>query len=566
MPTLIDGIAASENIDSSGEIISVAGMDISSLDKTGNFNWEHKKDQPNQIVGKILKAKKIFKAEDCDNERERYFWNKCKVPYVYVMGELFDEYTDSGKHVAGLFKYDADKKGINEHNVVGFSIEGAKLDKKGMTITRSIARKCTITEAPCNKAAIAEAMPEKPKKTEDLADFFKSESSFKTVPYVEIELFKSDLFADVKKAEDPHHHANKLGITPMNKPAAPAAPAPMDKSAVGIKKPAAPAAQAKAPAKTFGQTPFRDPGHTMGRTSSGKDVMSHQRIHEYRGFSTKDHEEAAKMHFEHSQGAKDPKTGAHHLDRMKLHLQAAQTSARKDDRLKVGMEAKRKKLMQKAMNPPAQKPAPGAEQKMEKAMTAGSGMTAPSECEGGAALAKESLEKTYASDAQRRWAHTPKGTKALGGKAAVKEWDEKSKGKKLPERVSKSEQWLARAEEEYAKWEKKEQFQAFMKKRMPHLTKGEIDAFGKTMLLKKTVEAEKSLRKFSDIMMANEDKIPGGLADKKSPKDFDAQSLAEGVKVEMEHTSDPKVAREIAMDHLTEDKEYYKKLKTVEKK
>lgn len=528
MPTLIDGIAASENIDSSGEIISIEGMDISSLDKTGNFNWEHKKDQPNQIVGKILKAKKIFKEEDCSNERERYFWNKCKVPFVYVMGELFDEYTDSSKHVAGLFKYDADKKGVNEHNVVGFSIEGAKLEKKGMTITRSIARKCTITEAPCNKAAIAEQMPEKPAKKDDLAeglaDFFKSEDSFKTTPYVEIELFKNE--TPIFKQEDPHHHANKLGITPMNKPAA---PAPMDKSAVGIKKPDA-AATPKAPSKNVMATPFRDPGHVMGRTSSGKDILSHQRIHEYRGFSTKDHEEAAKMHYEHSQGAKDHKTGAHHLDRMKLHLQAAHTSARKDDRLKVGMAAKRKKLMEKAMNPPAQKPAtpPGQEgQGMEKSLEAGMGNCAPGSLTQGAALQSESLE-----------------------------------GKKKKKR----EQLLLRAEEEYAKWEKREQFQAFMKKRMPNLTKGEIDALGKTMLLKKSVEAEKSLRKFSDAMMASEDRLPGGVADNKSPKDFDAEQLAVGTKHEMEHTKDSKIAREIAMDHLAEDKDYYKKLKAVEKK
>lgn len=565
MPTLIDGIAASENIDSSGEIISIEGMDISSLDKTGNFNWEHKKDQPNQIVGKILKAKKIFKEEDCGSDRERYYWNKCKVPFVYVMGELFDEYTDSSKHVAGLFKYDADKKGINEHNVVGFSIEGAKLEKKGMTITRSIARKCTITEAPCNKAAIAEQIPEKPKKQDDLADFFKSEGDFKTQPYVEIEIFKSEQPV-LRKQEDPHFHANKLGITPMKKDMAPSSPAGiMEKNAVGIKKPGAPATP-KAPTKNVMATPFRDPGHVMGRTSSGKDVLSHQRIHEYRGFSTKDHEEAAKMHYEHSQNAKDHKTGAHHLDRMRLHLQAAQTSARKDDRLKTGLAEKRKKLMNKAMNPPAQKQAQPGQQEMEKSLEAGFGNVAPSSLSQGAALAKENLKKTYASDAQRRWAHTAAGTKALGGKAAVKEWDEKSKGKKLPEKVGKSEQWLARAEEEYAKWEKREQFQAFMKKRMPHLTKGEIDAIGKTMLLKKSVEAEKSLKKFSDIMMANEDKLPGGLADKKKPKDFDQEQLSAGVKVEMEHTNDPKIAREIAMDHLTEDKDYYKKLKTVEKK
>ena len=52
---------------------------------------------------------------------------------------------------------------------------------------------------------------------------------------------------------------------------------------------------------------------------------------------------------------------------------------------------------------------------------------------------ESALLKPYSSDAQRRWAHTEKGTKALGGKAHVHEWDEATKGKKLPEHVAKSE-------------------------------------------------------------------------------------------------------------------------------
>lgn len=43
----------------------------------------------------------------------------------------------------------------------------------------------------------------------------------------------------------------------------------------------------------------------------------------------------------------------------------------------------------------------------------------------------------YKSKAQRRWAHTPAGTKALGGKKKVAEWDRATKGKKLPTRVKK---------------------------------------------------------------------------------------------------------------------------------
>jgi hypothetical protein len=62
----------------------------------------------------------------------------------------------------------------------------------------------------------------------------------------------------------------------------------------------------------------------------------------------------------------------------------------------------------------------------------------------------------------------------------------------------------------------------------------------------------------------HKDKIPGGLADKKQPKDFDPKQLAKGKKVEMEHTDDPKKALEISMDHLTEDPRYYDKLEKME--
>ena len=41
--------------------------------------------------------------------------------------------------------------------------------------------------------------------------------------------------------------------------------------------------------------------------------------------------------------------------------------------------------------------------------------------------------------------------------------------------------------------------------------------------------------------------------------------LRRGIQVEMEHTKDPQVAREIALDHLGEDLDYYKKLSKIEK-
>lgn len=43
----------------------------------------------------------------------------------------------------------------------------------------------------------------------------------------------------------------------------------------------------------------------------------------------------------------------------------------------------------------------------------------------------------YVSERQRRWAHTPAGTKALGGKKAVEEWDKATRDRKLPKYVKK---------------------------------------------------------------------------------------------------------------------------------
>jgi len=43
----------------------------------------------------------------------------------------------------------------------------------------------------------------------------------------------------------------------------------------------------------------------------------------------------------------------------------------------------------------------------------------------------------FKSKAQNAWAHTPAGTKALGGKKAVKEWESATDYSKLPERKTK---------------------------------------------------------------------------------------------------------------------------------
>ena len=78
------------------------------------------------------------------------------------------------------------------------------------------------------------------------------------------------------------------------------------------------------------------------------------------------------------------------------------------------------------------------------------------------------------------------------------------------------------------------------------------------------------------VEKSEKNQIKGGLADHLSVKDIAdkhkvdvskiKEQLTKGVKVEMEHTDDPKKAVEIALDHLVESPIYYDELEKMESK
>lgn len=65
---------------------------------------------------------------------------------------------------------------------------------------------------------------------------------------------------------------------------------------------------------------------------------------------------------------------------------------------------------------------------------------------------------------------------------------------------------------------------------------------------------------FNKLTM-KEGHLPGGKGEKLNPADVDPKELEMGMKHELEHTSDPDIAKEIALDHLAEDPHYYSRLK-----
>ena len=452
MAFLIDGILASEHLDSSGESLSVAGCDLSSIHRgEGIVNFEHKSESPLQCLGKIISAKKIFSEKDCENDREKYYWDKCRCPYIYILCELFD--SEVGNHVASMFKYSADHP--NTGNVLGFSIEGSKLKKEGMNIVGSIARKATLTAAPCNKSCIAEMVPGKEEKSED--SIFKSEPSFV------IEL--------VERSKQKYRE--NFQIEALSKAEVPGSNI----------KPAHPAAS---PSKTVKGAPGWN--HTGGGNFHHPEHGIVSVIKQGNEFHVKHKGALAGVGGKKGTFGSSKEAGGHAGDYMRSLSQGKTLSPQMHERPSPGMaksiatrlgmggiaglpqESTDKKNKRGLFNPDVDKISSKgmmvggvgmarSEKKgnLKKAMTAGSGMAAPGNLTGGAALGKESLDKKM-----------------------------------------KKSQWLARAEEAYKAWEKRETFENFMAKHMPLLTKGEISAIGATLALRKSLRAESKLKKMVD--------------------------------------------------------------------
>jgi hypothetical protein len=83
--------------------------------------------------------------------------------------------------------------------------------------------------------------------------------------------------------------------------------------------------------------------------------------------------------------------------------------------------------------------------------------------------------------------------------------------------------------------------------------------------LEMIADIDRVLRDQETKALRKADLIPGGEGDKKKPSDFDAAAVDAGTDVEMEHTNNRAIAREIALDHLAEDPKYYEKLKAIHK-
>jgi len=358
MGLIISGIAACETIDSSGEILKIDGLDISSLERDGVFNWEHESKTASSIVGKILKAKKIFSDQDCVNESQKKYWKALQCPFVWVMGELFDDVGHSeAMNIAAMIRYDMKAKAEGKYGedvaqLINLSVEGAKLKKEGNMVLRSIARKVSITITPCNKVAQAEAHQ---------ADVAKSGTKKNGKLPSDLSIFKSETLA--LPQADVDMDLKKAGHLQLVKP--PQAPKP------------------------------------IGQTRSGKAIGGpKERLNYHKGFTADDHKDAHEAHMKAASAAKDFPTAAAHRTAANFHHQSSQSPSVQ----RAGTP--KAPAAPAAPSTPRANPSTAHVQKepkyvniggkgrgeIKKAMTLGSSAGAPSTLSGGAAVSKEDLQ------------------------------------------------------------------------------------------------------------------------------------------------------------------------------
>ena len=152
-PLEVDMCAGSALRDTQGEMLSVEGADISELQR---INDNHGKGFFNSI-GTITSSKKIFKEEDCENDRQKYYWNKIKAPYIYARGFLHDdEDHPNAKAAAAILR------NIHKHDSplkLKASVEGGVL-ARGIADPSLLARtkihSIALTFVPANNATLVE--------------------------------------------------------------------------------------------------------------------------------------------------------------------------------------------------------------------------------------------------------------------------------------------------------------------------------------------------------------------------------------------------------------------------
>jgi hypothetical protein len=178
---LIYGIAATESLDRTGERVMLNGMDIQHVRA---FNDEHQSKHCFEILGAVQASKKIYSERDCEDQYQLKCWNLVRKPYLYVYGEIADQDGHpNAQAAAALIKFST----RHPEMPVGFSVEGATLEREGNMLTKTKVVNISLTVKPANTECRVFSVQDLTKSYEDVAlpDLYKGahgRKQFRNVP------------------------------------------------------------------------------------------------------------------------------------------------------------------------------------------------------------------------------------------------------------------------------------------------------------------------------------------------------------------------------------------------
>lgn len=170
---ILEGIFASEVVDTAGEVLKIDGADISELQSgkavlnTEHVNPEDLKENIAKggpgpkgfeaIVGRVIGAKKIYSDKDCSSDRELEAWHKIQKPLIYGQIEIWDgpeahQNSRAAAAIARMFHKSGAGPGL------GLSVEGSTLKRTGNILDKTVIRRMALTKKPANRTAMVDVV------------------------------------------------------------------------------------------------------------------------------------------------------------------------------------------------------------------------------------------------------------------------------------------------------------------------------------------------------------------------------------------------------------------------
>jgi len=148
--TFIETVASTPDKDITGETLDVTGADISALEEGRGFVNSDHRNTFEHMIGRVVGAKKIMKASDCETPYQTKKWDELKKPYIWAKAEIWDGVGHSeADAVASIYKFYGDK---NEDAPIKVSVEGKTLQRgKDGHLKRTVIRDLALTVKPCNR-------------------------------------------------------------------------------------------------------------------------------------------------------------------------------------------------------------------------------------------------------------------------------------------------------------------------------------------------------------------------------------------------------------------------------